>query len=210
MGVSLPDRILDHARIVTAQKGDMMFNTGRAVDTIFVTLEGRVALTAHNEKHEETLIEILPAGNLFLIQPLILEVKTTLTARAIGTVKAMHIPADVFMREVDNSSPLVRAALRQISRQWRLTLTQLRQLKLLSASERLAHYVLSRLDADQGRASLILEEERRLIAQRLGMTPESLSRAIASLREQGVSFNGRTVTVNDVQGLHEFCGLSLT
>lgn len=210
MGASLPDRILDQAHIVTAQKGDLLFNTGSAVDTIFVTLEGRVALTANNDRHEETLIEILPAGNLFLIQPLILDVKTTLIARAIGNVKALHIPADAFMAEIEISSPIVRAALRQISRQWRLTLTQLRQLKLLSASERLAHYILSRLDADHGRASLVLEEERRLIAQRLGMTPESLSRAIASLRAQRVNFSGRTVTVEDVQSLHEFCGLSLS
>ena len=210
MGVALPERILDQSHIVVAQKGDLLFGTGRNVDTIFITLEGRVALTAHNERLEETLIEILPAGNIFLVQPLILDVKTTLTARAIGSVKALHIPADVFMSEVDNSSPLVRAAIRQISRQWRLTLTQLRQLKLLSASERLAHYILSRLDADQGRASLVLEEERRLIAQRLGMTPESLSRAIANLRDQRVYFSGRNVTVDDVQSLHEFCGLSLS
>jgi CRP/FNR family transcriptional activator FtrB len=47
--------------------------------------------------------------------------------------------------------------------------------------------------------------ERRLLARRLGMTPEHLSRAFARLRHQGVSTMGRAVMIADDEALRRFC-----
>ena len=47
---------------------------------------------------------------------------------------------------------------------------------------------------------------RRLVAGRLGVTPQSLSRAFAALRSVGVSGSGRQVTIADAGRLREFTG----
>jgi hypothetical protein len=43
-----------------------------------------------------------------------------------------------------------------------------------------------------------------LLANRLGMKPESLSRALAKLRPLGVSVDRETVAVENVQSLRDF------
>jgi CRP/FNR family transcriptional activator FtrB len=52
-----------------------------------------------------------------------------------------------------------------------------------------------------------LPEERQLIAQKLGMTPESLSRAFADLKRLGVTGRGRQVVVADAASLERYAAL---
>lgn len=47
--------------------------------------------------------------------------------------------------------------------------------------------------------------EKSLIAGRLGMRPESLSRAFADLEKAGVLLEDNRVTVTDIEGLEDFC-----
>jgi hypothetical protein len=47
-----------------------------------------------------------------------------------------------------------------------------------------------------------LPYDEGLIAARLGMQPETLSRALAKLRPLGVETKGSRVTIRDVQALH--------
>jgi hypothetical protein len=44
-----------------------------------------------------------------------------------------------------------------------------------------------------------------MLAGRLGMTPESLSRAFARLQAEGVSASGRQVTIADSARLQRYC-----
>ena len=53
-------------------------------------------------------------------------------------------------------------------------------------------------------AVVALPYDKSLIAHRLGMKPESLSRAFARLRGQGVTTDGNRVLVNDVGSLWEY------
>ena len=50
-----------------------------------------------------------------------------------------------------------------------------------------------------------LPSERQLVAARLGMTPESLSRAFARLRPFGVVGHGQSVQIKDPKRLRTFC-----
>lgn len=54
-----------------------------------------------------------------------------------------------------------------------------------------------------GAATVTLPSGRRLIAGRLGITPQSLSRAFAALRPLGVSGDGRQVSIADLERLRD-------
>ncbi|MBX9946929.1 MAG: helix-turn-helix domain-containing protein [Reyranella sp.] len=61
---------------------------------------------------------------------------------------------------------------------------------------------------DSGPVTVTLPDGRRLVAGRLGVTPQSLSRAFAALRPLGVSGGGRRVTIADPARLREFVGVA--
>ena len=80
---------------------------------------------------------------------------------------------------------------------------QLEQLMSLKAPERVAEFLLSLTDCTSGAASIALPFDKTLIAGRLGMQPESLSRAFARLRSFGVQVVGSEVRIDDVAVLRE-------
>ena len=75
---------------------------------------------------------------------------------------------------------------------------QIEQIKLLSASQRIADFLVRLCPIREGSCTIDLPYEKALIASRLGMKPESLSRALAKLRPLGVSVDREQVSIVDV------------
>ncbi|MHB0704315.1 Transcription regulator, crp family (plasmid) [Roseomonas mucosa] len=80
-----------------------------------------------------------------------------------------------------NDPGLSQAALFLLSRHWRLLMEQIGDLKLRSAEQRLARFLARRVSEESGAGSAALPEQRSAIAARLGMTPETMSRALHAL-----------------------------
>ena len=77
--------------------------------------------------------------------------------------------------------------------------------KLRTSVERLAAWIIQTCKADGGnQASLELRFNKRILASRLGMAPENLSRNLALLERYGVHNAGRDIMVEDVRRLAEF------
>ena len=81
--------------------------------------------------------------------------------------------------------PLARAMNALLSRHWRLMVVQVVDLKLRGAEQRVAGFIARRAAEDGVTDRVALPEPRTAIAARLGMTPETLSRALATLEEKG-------------------------
>ncbi|MBX9634836.1 MAG: helix-turn-helix domain-containing protein, partial [Magnetospirillum sp.] len=79
---------------------------------------------------------------------------------------------------------------------------EITELKLQSTTERLASYLATLAGDVTGHAVVRLPFEKRLLAERLGMEPATLSRAFAKLREVGVETGrGDRVEIADVAEL---------
>ena len=72
---------------------------------------------------------------------------------------------------------------------------QVEQLKAQSGVQRVAEFLASLSLAEQGHCAVALPYDKVLIAGRLGLTPESLSRAFARLRSIGVVVDASHVVV---------------
>ncbi len=87
---------------------------------------------------------------------------------------------------------------------------QTHELMHKDAPARLASWLAARqmpVDADPSRAVVQLAERKSDIASQLGMTPETMSRLMRTLSDQGViEVEGYTVRVLDVQALRRIGG----
>jgi hypothetical protein len=70
--------------------------------------------------------------------------------------------------------------------------------------QRIAGFLLDQVKNTSGPATVALPYEKSLIANRLGMQPESFSRALARLRGLGVTVERESVHIRDVGKLAEF------
>ncbi|MGN7293816.1 Crp/Fnr family transcriptional regulator [Rhizobium sp. SAFR-030] len=75
--------------------------------------------------------------------------------------------------------------------------------RLYTAPQRVADYLLACCPSDDGAASIRLPYQKSLIAGLLGLAPEALSRAFASLKANGVTVRGRIVQIGDVEALRK-------
>ncbi len=80
---------------------------------------------------------------------------------------------------------------------------QVEQLKAQSGIQRVAEFLASLCPSTAGSHTIALPYDKALIAGRLGLKPESLSRAFAKLRAVGVEVRASHVVVNEVTKLRD-------
>ena len=81
---------------------------------------------------------------------------------------------------------------------------QIEQLKAQTGAQRVAEFLLELTECDCGPCEVVLPYDKVLIAGRLGMKPESLSRAFAKLRDKGVTVKQNMALIEDVEALRDY------
>jgi CRP/FNR family transcriptional activator FtrB len=166
-------------------RGATLFEQGDEADFLHMLLEGSVGLQAEVEGSGRTMVELFGAGEAFLAPAVILRLPYLASAVALTEVRVLMIPAEAFRNAVDRSHELCRAAMQLLARHWRLMVDQVVDLKLRGAEDRVARFVARRISEEAGAGNALLPEPRTAIAARLGMTPETLSRALTGLERKG-------------------------
>lgn len=199
-------RLLDHALVRTYDKDGLLFSLGDPADRFFVVVKGAVKLFMISADGHETIIEIIGAGNSFAEAALFGSRRFPVNAEAMAGARLITIDAATFLRQLEENRQLSLDILAAMGR-WQLRLmAELRQLKANSPAQRLGWYLLQMADSPVGTARIKLPYRKSIIARRIGITPESLSRALGRLAELGVETAGDEVLIRDVQRLSEYCG----
>ena len=173
-----------------------------------VVLSGAVGLFAEGPR-EEVLIEFFGPSDGFVMAAVALDAPYLVTARLLEESRILMWPATAFRAELQRNGALAFGAALQMSSYWRTLIGQIKDLKLLSATERLCALLLALAPRHSGSVTVTLPAGRRLIAGRLGITPQSLSRAFAALRPLGVTGSSRQVAIADLDRLRQIQGVAL-
>ncbi len=201
LGAEAINRLTLSASVQAVPKGAVLFLQGDRPEFVHLVLSGRVSLGAEDAHGHSTIVEIFREGQLFILAAAILSKPYLMTARSLTDSRVLMVPAERFNAMLDTEPHFSRVLVDVLAGHWRLLVRQIKDLKLRSAGERLGVYLLMKIDARSGTAALRLDEDLNVIAARLGMTPESLSRAFGSLRAHGVRSQGRQVTIDDIAKL---------
>ncbi|WP_448188460.1 Crp/Fnr family transcriptional regulator [Azospirillum sp. sgz301742] len=202
-GVTEMIEVKSHAR------GAVLFARGTVSDVLYILLSGTVALEAAVRDGQPMVVEVISRpGPLDAIAALA-GAPCSVQAVATRPVRIATLPVSV-VRSLTMLEPAFAAALfGMIAQQYHAAVEQIGDLKAMSATERLGSYLLQQADhaepADNGGVRMRLPIAKNQIAQKIGMVPESLSRAFMGLRRVGVTTAGRDVAIADVSRLRAFC-----
>lgn len=186
-------------------KGTTPCQQGEKPEFLNVVLSGRVGLFGESPR-EAALIEFFGPGDAFILPAVMLDSPYLMTARLLEESRLLFWPAAAFRAQMRVNGSLAYGATLLLSSYWRTLIGQIKDLKLLSAIERLSAFLLALAPRQTGSVTVTLPGGRRLIAGRLGVTPQSLSRAFAALRPLGVTGSGRNVSISDPARLRQFGG----
>ncbi|MBI3445679.1 MAG: cyclic nucleotide-binding domain-containing protein [Magnetospirillum sp.] len=197
--------ITSEASVVKYARNDIIFRQGDPPTALRVVLDGQVGLTGTVSDGGETMVEILKAGEMFIAAAVLTEKPFLMSAVALQPSRILSLPGERFRRDVRERSDLSYLMLTSLSRHFRTLVREVKDLKLKSAAQRLALYLIGLTAKREGSTIVRLPHSKSVIAARVGVRPETLSRAFGHLKERGVIVEGNAVSIADIPALRAYC-----
>jgi CRP-like cAMP-binding protein len=200
--------LMEGAHAAHYPEAELLFNQGDKADRFFVLLDGRVNVFALTETGDQSIIEVFDPIVSFAEAAIFSSGIFPLNAEVMAGSRLVHVPAQAFLKRLADNRSLGLTLLGGLSR-WQLRLVrEISELKSKSPGQRLATFLLALAakasdakasDAEGGRVRLPLT--KAVLASRIGIAPESLSRALNRLKAFGVETHGREVEITDIEAL---------
>lgn len=191
--------------VQTLPRTAVLCEQGEIPEHLHLVLSGSVTLIGRSPSGDETVVDFFGPGEVLIAPAVMLDAPYLASARIVNDARIAFIPADDVRQAMAAIPAFSHALAIQLALYWRRFIRQIKELKLQSAPERVASFLVSLSSLREGSAKVTLPEDRKLVAARLGMTPESLSRAFVTLRPLGVAGKGRQVTIGDIGRLASYC-----
>ena len=184
--------------------GTQIAEQGAIPDFLGVLLEGNVELVGKGPEGRETVVQFCEPMDCFVLAAVLADAPCLTVAVAVEPVRLVSIPAQNVRKGVASDHRLALNMMEEQARQARTIIRRIKNLNLRNAKQRLGCYLMALRDRT-GSTTFALPVPKYRVAMELGLTPESVSRAFASLQEYGVSVSGRTVKLRDPERVRSEC-----
>jgi CRP/FNR family transcriptional regulator, cyclic AMP receptor protein len=202
---SLPPSVVDTTTervwMRTLSPNEAVYRAGDPGDAMFVVASGTIAVRLQSPDGDAVDMAAMRTGALFGHLELFDGGLRSTDAIAVAASRVVVIGAAAATRLFVSSPDLVLALARDMARIVRTQVNALHEHVFYPVQARLARFLLAAADAD-GR--IRLEGPQVLLAQRLGVARQTVSRGLHCLATQGlvaVDPSGRVVTILDRPGL---------
>lgn len=193
--------LLADARVQRFPRSTVLFLQGEPASRFYVIFEGWIKLFRETEDGGESVIAVFTRGDSFAEAAIFDQKVYPVSAAAVEESRVLMVPASSFIRHLSENSGYALNMMATMSRHLRQLVQQVERLSTRSSTERVAEFLARLCPEGSGPATIRLPLDKALIAGRLGMQPETLSRAFAKLREHGVLSSGGEVSIADVEAL---------
>jgi CRP/FNR family transcriptional regulator, dissimilatory nitrate respiration regulator len=202
-------RIEPGVALIRRAEESMLFERGDPAAAFYVVLDGEVRLFLRSREGGERVLQSLHSGQSFaeavmFVQMPVYPVAARLSAG--GAVAAIR--SDAYLEVLRQNSAACLRLLGDLSARLHGLVAEIESLTFESAKGRVVRQLLSlAARAPDGSASLQLDEPKQSLAARLAITPETLSRVLRALSDEGlIAMDGRRIDIASVTRLHGLVG----
>ena len=188
-------------------QGKALFRQGQPAERFYFLREGLVKLFRLSPDGDEKIIEIMRPGETFAEAVMFMGSKGRypVNAEAINESRVYAFEQKVFLNLLRESNEASFGLLASMSRRLHMLVNQIESLTLQNATYRLVAYLLEQIPRDVKTSPEVqLTTPKGVIASRLAIQPETLSRILGKLRQSGlIGVHGHHITIRDVQALRD-------
>ena len=196
-----------HVTIAKLGKGEVLFHRGDRAEHFYFIASGQIELSLISPTGEKKVLEVVGTNRVFAEAVAFMRKKNyPVTAEALVDTTLCQISSptyvDILCRNPDASMRL----LSDVSRQLHARVGEIERLTIQNARGRLVSYLLDHIESsDDEEATIRLELPRHVIASRLSMQPETLSRLLRTMADDGIiTVEDRVIFVHSLPRLRPY------
>lgn len=201
---TLTDSILSRSSGRLCHKGMSLFLQGEPSHSVFILTEGWVKLFRITPCGSEAVVGVVTRGGSFGENEVLRSQPYGVGAEVVTDAEVVQIDAATLRGAVDEEPALSKSILGAALSQIDGLIDHVEQLKAHTGAQRIADFLLDLAPVSEGPCVIILPYDKVLIAGRVGMKPESLSRAFTRLRGAGVTVKRDKALIEDIDRLAAF------
>ncbi|OQX30269.1 MAG: hypothetical protein B0D96_05250 [Candidatus Sedimenticola endophacoides] len=201
-------RLEEGARHLKLKKGASLFHCGDEADGFYYVIQGCVKLTLFAPGGGEKVVEIIREGMTFGEAVMFAGKPYPVTSQAVSETHLLFLSRDPVLRCIEQRPGFALRMLTGISRRMHGLVHDIETYSLCSALQRVVGYLLNEIEpegAHESICALRLPTNKSVLASRLNLTPETLSRVLRNLSEKSlIEVSGRQVVIRDIRRFVQF------
>ena len=196
------EEVLAHASVQTLMPGECLFDQGDPCTHFFFVLSGIVKLCRIAPSGEEKVMDLVRPGHYFAEAAMLMGGHYPVYARALEPTRLVAQDNRHFLDLLRSNGDLCMRLLSKMSQRIHGLVNEIDNLTLHSGAQRVIGYLLEQLPEGAVPPSVRLMVPKHVIASRLGIQPETLSRVLAKLRSsQLIDVHDDMIVLNNVEAL---------
>jgi len=204
------DQIASQVREKRLAKGEMLFQKGDLPNGMFVVVFGQIKLAFPSANGNEKVVDILGPKQVFGEAVMFMERPYPVFAEAIADTLLLHVAKDVLFDLIASDPTFARQMLAGMSMRLHSLIQDVESYSLRSSAQRVIGYLLQ-LSPNEGQGDddiaveVTLPTSKQIIASRLNLTPETLSRIFHDLTAAKlIEVVGKQVRIHSLKHLREY------
>lgn len=201
------DGLMQHVSAIRLEKGEVLFHRGDKADYFFFVESGQLELNIIAPTGQRKVLEVVGPDRTFAEAVAFMrEHKYPVTCEALTDSVVCRIPNRDYVDLVYDNPDACMRLLSDLSRHLHARVQEIERLTVQNARDRLVSYLLEHVvDANDDEATIRVELPRHVIASRLSITPETLSRLLRGLVEDGIlTIEDRVIFVHSLSRLRPY------
>lgn len=197
---------LKSSRVQEYKKHDTIFQQGDKAIQFFAVLDGWVKLCRPTPEGDEAVITILQKGDVFGEAAIFNSADYRFNAVAAENTKLITISGATLRERAQHNHEIIARVMAAMSREMQNLQMENEHMALMSAPQRVGCLLLQMsVDVPGQSGTFTFPYDKSLAASRLGMKPETFSRALAQLKPLGVTVKGSDIHIESFSGLINYC-----
>ena len=186
-------------RPVALRRGEWLFAQDDLARRFYLVRTGGIALFRQSHTGEEKIIAVIEAGETFGEEPVFVPDGTySLNAKAVSETSLLAFDNEQLRSLLSNSVDLCLKLMATLRRREGFLLDEIEQICLRNATQRVVAYLLQRTDDVEAGNRVHLSIPKHMLASRLTIKPETLSRVLGRLRAQElIRLDGEAIAIVD-------------
>ncbi len=199
------DQLIAASTCRTYERGATLFLQGEPSNAIHLVIRGWIKLYRVAANGSEAVVNVFTRGGSFGEAVALRGLPYPVSSEAVTECEILQIPAASFTSMIRQDPEIAITMLASTFKHLQSLVNQIEQMKAHTGPQRVAEFLLELCDCETGSCVVNLPYDKVLIAGRLGMKPESLSRSFAKLRAVGVRVDRAHAAIEDIARLRDYC-----